>query len=269
MIKRGWLSDTDASMLEAQVARFFGVSNLVDVPHLDHAAKKSDYESIPPEQLAWLFRVRQIAKKIKVPAYSEKKLFASLDTLELLLPFRDEISTVPEIMTECGVRFVVVETLPGSKIDGACFWLDNSPVIGISTRHDRIDNFWFVLRHEIEHVLRGHGKQLEIVDADTMESQARGSIIAEEQVANGAAANFCVPKKDLDSFIARKSPFFSERDILGFAKVKERHPGIVIGQIHARTERYELLRKYLVKIRAVLLQKSVFDGWGTIYPVTL
>ncbi|KAI1694314.1 hypothetical protein Ddc_22202 [Ditylenchus destructor] len=52
-----------------------------------------------------------------------------------------------------------VEALSGSKIDGACFWLDaHKPVIGMTLRFDRIDNFWFVLRHEIEHVLREDGR---------------------------------------------------------------------------------------------------------------
>ena len=41
MIKRGWLEDTDAAMLEAQMARFFNVPNINDVPHLAHAAKKN------------------------------------------------------------------------------------------------------------------------------------------------------------------------------------------------------------------------------------
>ena len=48
------------------------------------------------------------------------------------------------------------EALPSSKIDGVCLWLDqHSPVIGMSLRFDRIDNFWFVLGHEIEHALKG------------------------------------------------------------------------------------------------------------------
>ncbi len=28
----------------------------------------------------------------------------------------------------------------------------------MSLRFDRIDNFWFVLRHELEHVIQGHGR---------------------------------------------------------------------------------------------------------------
>ena len=65
MIKRGWLQDTDAAMLEAQMAKFFGVTNWNQIPHMEHAAKKSShYDETPPLQLAWLFRVRQIAESM-------------------------------------------------------------------------------------------------------------------------------------------------------------------------------------------------------------
>ena len=87
----------------------------------------------------------------------------------------EETRHIPRLMAECGVRFVIVEVLPQAKIDGACFWLDaNSPVIGMSARFDRIDNFWFVLRHEIEHVLRKDGMEAEIVDAE-LEGQRAGT----------------------------------------------------------------------------------------------
>lgn len=48
MINRGWLTDTkDSSLLEAQLAEFFGVENLEKVPHMQHAARKSYYNQIP------------------------------------------------------------------------------------------------------------------------------------------------------------------------------------------------------------------------------
>jgi|TARA_Y100000034_G_scaffold118164_1_gene158540 HTH-type transcriptional regulator/antitoxin HigA len=37
MIRRGWLEDSDAAMLEVQVIRFFGQNRLEDIPHLAHA----------------------------------------------------------------------------------------------------------------------------------------------------------------------------------------------------------------------------------------
>jgi PAS domain S-box-containing protein len=55
---------------------------------------------------------------------------------------------------------------PDAKIDGVCLWLGNSPVIGMSLQYDRIDHFWFVLRHEGEHVLQKHGQDDPIIDID-------------------------------------------------------------------------------------------------------
>lgn len=262
MIKRGWLQDTDAAMLEAQMAQFFEVKTPGEIPHMAHAAKKSHYDESPPAQLAWLFRVRQIAKSMAVPRYSEKALREAIAILRSLLVDPEEARNVPRILAECGVRFVVVEGLPNGKIDGVCFWLDKqSPVIGMSIRFDRIDNFWFVLRHEIEHVLRKDGQQKEIIDVD-IQNADEASLPDEERAANIAAADFCVPSQEIHLFIARKSPFFAERDVVGFARRLNVHPGLVVGQIQKKTERWDLLRRYLVKIRAHVLPGSVVDGWG-------
>ena len=73
---------------------------------------------------------------------------------------------MPKILAECGIRYVVVEKLPRARIDGACFWIDGAPVIGMALQRDMIDNFWFVLRHEIEHVLQRDGQHAEVIAAD-------------------------------------------------------------------------------------------------------
>src|SRR3546814_2905686 len=44
MIRRGWLIDTDADLLEAQLTRFFRKNDLSDVPYMPHAAKKREYD---------------------------------------------------------------------------------------------------------------------------------------------------------------------------------------------------------------------------------
>lgn len=269
MVKRGWLTDTsDPVLLETQMARFFEVTNVNDIPHLAHAAKKTEYENIPPGQLAWLFRIRQIARAIYVPKYSKKALLSSIKQLETLLLSPEEIRRVPKILMDCGVRYIIVETLPKAKIDGVCFWLDkHSPVIGMSIRYDRIDNFWFVLRHEIEHVINKHGMGNAIVDVELMEGTE--SELPEEQIANHAASEFCVPNTRMDSFIARKSPYISEKDIVGFAKTLNVHPGIVVGQLHHKTKDYRYFRKHLVRVRDKLLPSAIVDGWGHIVAESL
>jgi HTH-type transcriptional regulator/antitoxin HigA len=270
MIKRGWLQDTDAAMLEVQMAQFFEVASANDIPHMQHAAKKlSYYEETPPAQLAWLFRVKQIAKGMVVGKFSEKSLREALPRLRAMLLDPEEARHVPRILAECGVRLVIVECLPNAKIDGVCFWLDkHSPVIGLSLRFDRVDNFWFVLRHEIEHVLRRDGQQKEVIDVevDSVETPV-ADLPPEEVAANEAAADFCVPKSEMDSFVARKAPFFAERDVVGFARRLNVHPGLVVGQIQRRTRRWDFLRRYLVKIRAEVLPSAVVDGWGVSAPV--
>jgi HTH-type transcriptional regulator/antitoxin HigA len=266
MIKRGWIEPTDAAMLETQLVKFFGD----EIPYMAHAAKKSTYEEreIPAAQLAWLFRVRQIAQSISVPAYSEKSLRASLTDLQQLLLSPDETRHVPRLLMECGVRFIVVEKLPSAKIDGVCFWLNRqSPVIGLSMQHDRIDNFWFVLRHEIEHVLLKHGQEQEKIDTD-LDGQAT-SIDEEERLANTAASEFCAPSDRLSSFLARKHPFYYEKDVIAFSRILQRHPGIVIGQIRKSLGRWDYLTRHLVKVRQYVLPGAIADGWGQVVPVSL
>ncbi len=270
MIKRGWIENTDAAMLEEQMQRFFEVKSIDNIPHLKHAAKKTEPEKTPPEQLVWLYRVRQMAKSMVVEKYTEKKLKNAIRLLKELRLEPEGVRHVPRILAESGVRFVIVETLPKAKIDGVCFWLGNAPVIGVSIRLDKIDNFWFVLGHEIEHVLQKHGRINPVVDTELEGEHAGvGELISEEEkVANMAGADFCVPKEEFESFFIRKH-HFSERDVLGFASRLKVHPGLVVGQLHNRTQKHYLFRKYIVKVRQLILPSAMVDGWGEVAPVYL
>ena len=274
IVKRGWLkgiTDVRDKDLEAALCEFFGVASVEEIEILPHAAKKTNVASdVTPAQLAWLYRVRQLALDLPAAKYSQFALSAAVKKLKPLLISPEGARKVPRIMMECGIRYVIVESLPSAKIDGVCFWLnDHSPVIGMSLRYDRIDNFWFILRHEIEHVLRGHGKATVMLDAELEKDRAGtgGDIPEEERVANEAAANFCVPREKLDNFIARKSPMFAERDIRGFAATLQVHPGIIAGQLQHETGRYDLFRNHLVKIRSVVTPNAYVDGWGDVAPI--
>jgi HTH-type transcriptional regulator/antitoxin HigA len=276
MIKRRWLEVEDARdvpSVEAALAKFFGVSSPDHIEILPHAAKKTIVAGeVTPVQLAWLYRVRQIAAEMIVPRYSPNAGQRAVTRLSGLLASAEEARKVPRILAEAGIRYVVVESLPSAKIDGVCFWLDeHSPVIGMSLRLDRIDNFWFVLRHELEHVLRQHARNTVYLDADLEEHRANSEseIADEERIANDAAADFCVPREKMERFVARKSPFFAERDILGFARTLNIHPGLVAGQLQHMTARYDLFRRHLVKIRSAVRPSAMTDGWGDVAPVGL
>ncbi len=274
MVKRGWIAASDAQDLkavEAGLVKFFGVESSSEIEILPHAARKTMVNTDPtPAQLAWLYRVRAIAEELLVPRYSVGVLEQALPKLHALMVAPEEARKVPRILAEAGIRFVIVESLPSAKIDGVCFWLDDhSPVIGVSMRHDRIDNFWFVLRHEIEHVRLGHGKAAMILDTD-LEGERAGTgmdVSEEERAANSAAQEFCAPRAKMDAFVARKAPFFSESDLIGFARILGVHPGIVAGQLQYRTGRYDRFRQHLANIRSHVRTGAAVDGWGDIYPL--
>ncbi len=276
MIKRGWLvAGESIDLLQAQMAQLLELSDPTHIGISEapaHAAKRTRYgDDITPAQQVWVHRVRQIGREMVVGRYSERGLRDALKQLRTLMIAPEEARHVSRVLSECGVRFVVVEGLSSEKIDGVCTWLDDaSPVVGVSMRRDRIDNFWFVLRHELEHVLREHGRDVIRVDAALADddSNATADLPPDERTASEAASDFCIAKKDFDAFIARKYPYISERDVLGLAARLQVHPGIVAGQVRNRLKRWNIFSKHLVKVREHVTLTAVVDGWGTIVPVS-
>ena len=274
MIRRGWIKGKDArdKAVPAELMRFFNANRIEDIEFLPFAAKKTEVNTpLTAAQFAWFYRVKQIASDMLVAKYSPAAIPTTISKLKALLSAPEEARKVPRILAESGIRFLIVEALPSSKIDGVCFWLnETSPVIAMSMRHDRIDNFWFVLRHEMEHLKERHGLSTAIMFDAELEGERAGvgnGVEDEERVANSAAAEFCVPTKMMDAFIVRKEPFFREADILAFAKMIHVHPGLIAGQLRHRTGRYDRFVNHLAKVRSIVTPNAITDGWGDIAPL--
>ena len=270
MTARGWLSMTDnVDELERRVIEYLGVRTLGERPEFARAAKQTDHErDLTPVQEAWLLRARRLAEVQLTQAYSAAKLRDTVGQMVPLRRFPGDVRHVPALLEAAGVRFLIVERLPGLGIDGVCFWLSaTQPVIAMSLTRDRIDNFWFVLRHEIEHVLNGDGKAAAIIDNDLDKRQGGTE---EERVANEAAANFCVPKDEMESFFRRKNPLFTDTNIRQFAQTIGVHSGLVAGQLRKRLSEgplgenaWKLYSSHLVKIRQVIVGTALVDGFGS------
>jgi HTH-type transcriptional regulator/antitoxin HigA len=270
LMKRNWIEPSDnPDVVEHRVCRFYQIKSIDEQPIFTHAAKVAQSDAVEYDerndlQWAWLFRAKELAEAAHSAPYSEAGLKKALAKLRALLVAPEELRQIPTILAEAGVRFVIVEFLPGAKIDGAAFWLNDTPVIALSIRFDRVNNFWFVLRHEIEHILNRDG--LVTIDVELTERvQGKGELPPEEVRANAAAAEFLIPKSELDNFIIRVRPLYSEQRILLFAKRIGVHPGIVVGQLQHRDEvPYTHFHKHLVKIREIVTQTALTDGWGTV-----
>jgi len=58
-----------------------------------------------------------------------------------------------EFLRKSGIHFVLEQHLPHTHLDGAAIRLpDSSPLVALTVRHDRLDNFWFTLCHELAYI---------------------------------------------------------------------------------------------------------------------
>jgi HTH-type transcriptional regulator/antitoxin HigA len=272
MTRRFWIQPTDnIDVLEKSVCSFYGKPSL-DAPmlRLAHAARKgSSYEEVTPPEAAWLCRVRQLAEAMEVRGFSEIAFAAVFNQLKTMLRDADAVRQVPAVLASAGVRFLIIETLPSTRIDGVCLWLNpDSPVIALSLRYDRIDAFWHTLLHECAHVKYKDGLTGDVyLDVDLVGDEADSSAAKPEVElkADEFAAGFSIPRAELDGFIARVRPLFSKSRIQGFAAKLNIHPGLVVGQLqHRKMIPYSHSREMLARIRHVLTEVALTDGFGSI-----
>jgi HTH-type transcriptional regulator/antitoxin HigA len=264
MQRRGWIGDPDTTDgLESELKRFFGVPSLESEPRISASARKTDATGqFNVAQRAWAFRAKQLSQAVRVADYSEAKLKAAIRKLRRLLSWPEHARKVPGILADCGIRFVVIEPLPHTRIDGVAFWIDNaSPVIAMSMRFDRIDNFWHVLGHELSHVFH---KDDPVVDADIVADERPSETLDEiEKRANRESAATWIDAAEMKSFIGRVGPLYSRAKVNQFANRIRIHPGIIVGQLQSCGElQFRAFRDCLVGIREIVTGAALTDGWG-------
>ena len=100
---------------------------------------------------------------------------------------------VKELLNSYGIHFVIQKHLPKTYLDGAAFMLPNgTPVVALTLRYDRVDNFWFTLLHELAH-LKYHVTDTSIGYFDDIDGQTRLSENAKERQANHLAEEALIP----------------------------------------------------------------------------
>lgn len=269
MQKRNWIEPTeDLETIKRQVLEYFEISSLNEKPNLLYAARKTNYDETTIVQAAWIRRAFKLSKAILVKQFSKTKFETVLDEMRHFLFESEGIRHVPKLLADAGVRFVVVEPIPKSKIDGACFWIDkNSPVIALSLRFDRIDNFWHTLLHECSHIKNFEGQEEPLIDVD-LGGESVGSKPDIEVRADRDAAEFSIPRAKLDSFILRTHPSYTKDKLLGFSALNRVNVGILVGQLHNRFKTtgkgipFSYHREFLTPIRQIITSTALTDGYG-------
>lgn len=159
--------------------------------------RKTSYRSSPLTDrralTAWSTRILQKAKKIKPPKKYKHGIIdlAFMQELAKLSVEDDSPIRAQEFLKERGIILVIEPHFQKTYLDGAVLLLNkDNPVIGLTLRHDRLDNFWFTLMHELAHISLHYNEgislffdEIEGIKAINLDEKEReADVLAEEAI---------------------------------------------------------------------------------------
>lgn len=183
---------------------------------------------------AWRCRVLDLAASLNLPKYDQEVLSdALIDQLKALSQLSDGPLLVRKRLGEVGIALILEMQLPGTHLDGAAMWHPNGfPVIALTLRYDRLDNFWFTLFHELGHVCRhlGSNPGEGFLDTD-IDSVSENEI---EREADQFALNAFITEEQWD----RLGSLGFAHEIKSAAKRLAIHPAIIAGRLRREAGDY-------------------------------
>jgi len=199
----------------------------------------------PYALIAWCLRVLSLAQKnpLKSKYIKGSVKTSTLRDVARLSYFDNGPVLAREYLEKHGIHLIVVPHLPKTYLDGAAIMLpDETPVIGLTLRYDRIDNFWFCLLHELAHVSK-HLSASDRLIVDDLDLRGKGgeaeNIIEKE--ADEMTRDGLIPKGAWD-----RRPItgkITTTEVYTLAAKFKIHPAIIAGRIRYEQNNYRLLSK--------------------------
>jgi HTH-type transcriptional regulator / antitoxin HigA len=147
---------------------------------------------------------------------------------------------VCEFLGKHGIAVVVERHLRKTYLDGAAIMLEKGrPVIGLTLRHDRLDNFWFTLMHELAHIALHLGTAASAF-YDDLELEMPED--AREREADQLAEEALIPRVEWER--SEASSVRSPEAVQELAEKLSIHPAIVAGRIRHQTKSYRVLSQF-------------------------
>jgi HTH-type transcriptional regulator / antitoxin HigA len=151
-----------------------------------------------------------------------------------------------EYLANHGIPLVTAAHLPRTYLDGAALRLaDGTPVIGLTLRYDRVDNFWFCLLHELAHVGRHMDANGEAAFVDDL--SLRGVEGAREDPteiqADEWAEEALIPRAIWETSAVRGQA--TPMAVISLANALRIHPAIVAGRVRHEKRNYRLLSQFV------------------------
>ena len=156
MAKRGWFDVPRKADVYDKARDYFMRTAGPQFTSVYHR-KKIHGNSKPNEYalLAWQARILEHASRI-IETHATPEFVLDdrwITDLVALTSHSDGPKRAQALLLSKGVVLATEKHLSGTYLDGgAMLDRDGRPVIGLTLRYDRLDNFWFVLFHELGHV---------------------------------------------------------------------------------------------------------------------
>jgi HTH-type transcriptional regulator/antitoxin HigA len=252
MFKRSWFTGFRGSLADAKAQGSALVEAYITraiprpVVSLQRQRVRAGAEADPYALLAWQCRVLLIAKSNapRVPYRASVLTDDWFTELVHLSRFTDGPLRAQAYLREVGIPLVIEPHLSSTHLDGAALFSERGPVIGMTLRHDRLDNFWFVLLHELVHVKK-HLRKGSLEDIfDDLDVAAEDI----EREADTLAAQALIADELWETALPRYVQ--SNEAIQDFADQLKISPAIVAGRIRREADDYTLLNN-LIGLRAV------------------
>jgi len=258
MFKRGWFVGFKGKLSEAKrqsedlLQNFFGRAfDLHATPALCRQHVRSGSAEDPYALCAWkTWVLKQAEQQNTAQRFAPERVN---ETFTRTLVGLSTLATGPELVGEFlrqqGIRFVVEPHLTGTHLDGAALrTARGEPVIALTARYDRLDNFWFTLLHELGHVAL-HLDEADEAFFDEIESTG-GDV---ETEADEFASTAFIRTEEWDAF--RKKGDYSAASVRAAALRWHVHAAIVAGRLRRELRNYRMLTPLIGQgvVRARLL----------------
>jgi HTH-type transcriptional regulator/antitoxin HigA len=192
--------------------------------------------------LAWRLCVIKKARANPAPRDYKKGIITAkwLKDLARLSAFEDGPRLAREQLGMAGITLVIEPHFKGTYLDGAAMLDEGRPIVAMTLRHDRLDNFWFVLMHELAHVAK-HLDEANPLFTDNLDSPDEQD--RKEREADDMAGEALIPQAIWEKSAARTSHL--AKDVVTLADKLGVHPAIVAGRARHETKNFRLLARQL------------------------
>lgn len=247
IVARGWVEGvarSDRYEPEDVMRRFVKpVGMKLAIPALYKRTKVRAGRSVDRHALAaWTIRIAIRAKDKRLPIPYRPGLVTDKfmrEVAQLSWSAKGPL-LADEFLTRHGIALIIEPHLSRTRLDGAAVLISvDRPVIGLTVRYDRLDNFWHSLMHELAH-LALHLKTPGDGFYDDLDTE--GEDLAEKQ-ADELAREVLVPRDMWQLSPARTLP--SPEAAAHLADQLRVHPAIVAGRMQYESKNYRILRALL------------------------